>query len=189
MHGLGARLVVRPCCELFRGYRASLLFPCSGRDPDLIHVHDARSHDHKQTVSERDNDGSNCLCRLGRRWRKIGYASGLLSRLSPSVSENAGEPRPRLRPEPLQPGLCDQEAQRVRGHKRVPRKATSRLCGGVTAAARPNAARQASMLDGVTGTPALGVTADSCHRLIWLFDFREREQENWCERWKGPDSP
>ena len=87
---------------------------------------------------------------------QIGYASGLLSRLIPSVSENAGEPRPRLRPEPLQPGLCDQEAQRVRGHKRVPRKATSRLCGGVTAAARPNAARQASMLDGVTGTPARG---------------------------------
>jgi hypothetical protein len=89
---------------------------------------------------------------------QIGYASGLLSRLIPSVSENAGEPRPRLRPhpEPLQPGLCDQEAQRVRGHKRVPRKVTSRLCGGVTAAARPNAARQASMLDGVTGTPARG---------------------------------
>jgi hypothetical protein len=39
---------------------------------------------------------------------QIGYASGLLSRLIPSVSENAGEPRPRLRPhpEPLQPGLC-----------------------------------------------------------------------------------
>jgi hypothetical protein len=88
---------------------------------------------------------------------QIGYASGLLSRLIPSVSENAGEPRPRLRPEPLQPGLCDQEAQRVRGHKGVPTKVTSRLCGGVTAAARPNAARQASMLAGVTGsTPARG---------------------------------
>jgi hypothetical protein len=85
---------------------------------------------------------------------QIGYASGLLSRLSPSVSENAGEPRPRLRPEPLQPGLCDQEAQRIRGYKRVPRKVTSRLCGDVTAATRPNAARQASMLAGVTGTPA-----------------------------------
>jgi hypothetical protein len=85
---------------------------------------------------------------------QIGYASGLLSCLIASVSENAGEPRPRLRPEPLQPGLCDQEAQRVRG---VPTKVTSRLCGGVTAAARPNAARQASMLAGVTGsTPARG---------------------------------
>jgi hypothetical protein len=89
---------------------------------------------------------------------QIGYASGLLSRLIPSVSENAGEPRPRLHPhpEPLQPGLCDQEAQRVRGHKRVPRKLASRLCGGVTAAARPNAARQVSMLAGVTGTRARG---------------------------------
>ncbi|MGC2223074.1 MAG: hypothetical protein WA624_12270 [Methylocella sp.] len=84
---------------------------------------------------------------------QIGYASGLLSRLIPSVSENAGEPRPRLRPhpEPLQPGLCDQEAQRVRGHKRVPRKATSRL---VAASQPPQDPTQRDKLPSWTVSPA-----------------------------------